>query len=67
MKLSLKKNSSKKLKHISGWGNTNPVEVEIISPKTIEEIQKIIINSKPKSIISRGLGRSYGDAAQVKE
>ncbi len=55
----------KKFKFISGWGKTKPVGVEIISPKTVKEIKDIIITSQPKSIITRGRGRSYGDAAQI--
>ena len=65
MKLSLKNNHQ--AKSISGWGKSKYVDVEIISPRTIKEIQHIIINSKPNSIIARGTGRSYGDAAQLKE
>ncbi len=61
MKSSLKT----KFKKISGWGKTNLASVEIINPKTIKEIENIIINSPPKSIIARGMGRSYGDAAQI--
>ncbi len=63
MKRTLKKN----LKSISGWGKNKFVRVEIVKPKTINEIKHIIINSKPESIIARGKGKSYGDAAQIKD
>ena len=63
MKISLNKN----LKRISGWGKNKFVDVEVVIPKSINEIKNIIINSKPKSLIVRGQGRSYGDAAQIKE
>ena len=53
-------------KTISGWGKTNKVESKIIQPKTIEEVQNLIRSSSTHSLISRGLGRSYGDAAQLK-
>tara|TARA_B100000700_G_C15062280_1_gene866697 strand:- start:5565 stop:6929 length:1365 start_codon:yes stop_codon:yes gene_type:complete len=51
---------------ITGWGRMSPVEVEIITPKTLESIQEIISNASSYSLIPRGLGRSYGDAAQLK-
>ena len=63
MKLSLKKN----FKRISGWGKNKFVDVKLVTPKSIKEIKTIIINSKPKSLIVRGQGRSYGDAAQIRK
>ncbi len=67
MRLAFLKSNKKIVKNISGWGRNNSVDVEIISPKNIEDIENIVKESKPKSIIARGEGRSYGDAAQVKE
>tara|TARA_B100001989_G_scaffold252638_1_gene235435 strand:+ start:5006 stop:6373 length:1368 start_codon:yes stop_codon:yes gene_type:complete len=51
---------------ISGWGNTNKIEAKIIKPQNIKQIQNIVKNSNEHSLITRGLGRSYGDAAQLK-
>ncbi len=50
---------------VSGWGQTNKTNLKIIEPNNIEEIQDIIKKSPSKSLIARGLGRSYGDAAQL--
>ena len=50
---------------VSGWGRHNPANVKIINPPSIQQLGEIIKNAKKKSIISRGLGRSYGDAAQL--
>ena len=50
---------------ISGWGRTNKVLARIINPINNEELKNIIIEANPLSLISRGLGRSYGDAAQI--
>ena len=50
---------------ISGWGCHNHAKVKIINPVKLEQLEEIINNAKRKSIISRGLGRSYGDAAQL--
>ena len=67
MKFFVNKNNKKGGKLISGWGKTNSVNVEIVNPKSIQEIRNLLINAKPRSIIARGSGRSYGDAAQNKE
>ncbi len=52
---------------ITGWGRTNPVFTEIYKPLDVEEIKNIIHNAPSKSIIARGLGRSYGDVAQLND
>ena len=51
---------------INGWGMCNSVEAQLIKPKNLEELKFIIKNAESFSIIARGLGRSYGDAAQLK-
>tara|TARA_Y100001968_G_scaffold332612_1_gene391469 strand:- start:1491 stop:2843 length:1353 start_codon:yes stop_codon:yes gene_type:complete len=50
-------------KTITGWGQTKSASVTVFEPKTIEELQQVIYESSPESLIPRGLGRSYGDAA----
>ncbi len=50
---------------ISGWTLTNNAKVNIFNPKNVDELKEFIIRSPARSIISRGLGRSYGDAAQL--
>ena len=54
-------------KNVSGWAKTNSVKSFILEPKSKFQLKKIVKNAKPKSIIPRGLGRSYGDAAQLKD
>ena len=48
---------------VSGWGKMNYAKIKSQSPKSNNEVSTIIKNSN--SLISRGLGRSYGDAAQL--
>ena len=60
------KNISLENSSISGWGLTNIVDCELLRPKNVEELIFIIKNASSKSLIARGLGRSYGDAAQLK-
>ena len=47
--------------NISGWGKNNIINSEIVYPENDAEIIKIIKSLKNGSIITRGLGRSYGD------
>lgn len=60
-------NSNREAKTIAGWGRTNFVNCEINHPNNISEIQNSISESPKNSTITRGLGRSYGDAAQNKD
>ena len=52
---------------LSGWGRTNPVTCQVVQPSSVEQLQELIRRAPPKSLIARGLGRSYGDAAQLKD
>ena len=52
---------------LSGWGRTNPVTCQVVQPDSIEQLQELIREAPPNSLIARGMGRSYGDAAQLKD
>ena len=52
---------------ISGWGLHNPANVNIFNPDSVEQLSNLILDSEKNSILARGLGRSYGDAAQLKD
>ena len=58
------KNIQQKTELISGWGRTKSIKSNILLPHNDEQVSEIIKSSNYSSIIPRGLGRSYGDAAQ---
>ncbi|MFO7628546.1 MAG: FAD-binding oxidoreductase, partial [Prochlorococcaceae cyanobacterium] len=48
----------------SGWGRTNPATAKRLQPATLEQLQELVRRAGPASLIGRGQGRAYGDAAQ---
>lgn len=49
---------------LTGWGRTAPTRARVVRPSSAAEVVEALGGGHPRGVLPRGLGRSYGDAAQ---
>ena len=56
--------SEREVRVLTGWGRTAPSAATVVAPDDATEVDALLDHAGRRGIVARGLGRSYGDAAQ---
>jgi decaprenylphospho-beta-D-ribofuranose 2-oxidase len=62
--MAVKENAMKNRRELAGWGRTNPSVATIHPAGDDADLVALVTQADRRGVLARGLGRSYGDAAQ---
>lgn len=62
--MAVNENGMKNRHQLAGWGRTNPSVATVHLAGDDADLSDVVVDADGRGVLARGLGRSYGDAAQ---